>query len=71
MCARFWDDGKEGERNGFAVEETMDTWRGEEEGSDRWTLEAEPVMIEETKSLVALMMLKKETFFGVYAFLGT
>lgn len=65
MCARFWDDGKEGERNGVVVEETMDTWRGEEEGSSRWTLEAKLVMIEETESLVVLMMLKKETFFGV------
>jgi hypothetical protein len=41
----------------------MDTWRGEEEGSDRWTLKAELVMIEETQSVVVQMMPKKETFF--------
>jgi hypothetical protein len=61
-CARVWDGGKEGERHCVVAEETMDTWRGEEEGSDRWTLKAELVMIEETQSVVVQMMPKKETF---------
>lgn len=63
MCAMVWDGGKEGERHGVVAEEKMDTWRGEEEGSDRWTLKSELVMIEETQSVVVQMMPKKETFF--------